>query len=204
MNVFNIHWRHCAGAAALSAACALSHAATLRVSGPLTDEIQVPRPYTSTLEFYKALGATRLESAAFTLQWATDATAALERESEPPALANTAASGADRRAFALSVSDDAESRAALEPSLWRFARYVHALQRGDHFETLHSHLELHQFHGGRDDEIAAVPLPGAVWLFVMGGLGLVGSRMTRVSGEREGVSSSRRNPGPHPAGVLPA
>ena len=191
-------FRQWASATALSAACALAHAAVLTVQSPLTDALHIAQP--GAIELDKVTAATRLEGGSFTLQSATEAASVAEREQQRSLLAEPAMSRGAGRVFALSGSSDREGHGSLEPSLWQLSRHVHALQRGDHFEKLRGEFEWHHKRK-HDDEVASVPLPGAAWLFVMGLLGLVGSRMTRVAGERE--ESNLLKPDPAMRGALP-
>lgn len=68
--------------------------------------------------------------------------------------------------------------AAAAPSLWTFVTTVQAQQRGDTFLQLGTQLNLVQ----QTAVPTQVPLPGPLWLLVMGTLGLVGSRLNRARG----------------------
>ncbi len=75
-------------------------------------------------------------------------------------------------------------RGSVDLSLWNLVAAVHAQQRGDAFELVQASvaslpLPLSQ---PNVDPLSTVPLPPAVWLFVMGTLGLAGTRLTGLSG----------------------
>ena len=115
----------------------------------------------------------------------------------------SSAANTDRRALAVQSLDGAESQAALSLTLWSFARAIQAQQEGSPFEMLQTSLALQEFQiAPLAGEITAVPLPGAVWLFVMGLLGLAGSRMTRVGGE--GLAGAGREESRPFGGAVPA
>jgi hypothetical protein len=91
----------------------------------------------------------------------------------------------DRPAFALGVgqliSPPARLRGDVDLFLWNLLSIVHAQRGGRPFELTDSSVAFVLTHHA--DPPAAVPLPPAMWLFVMGLLGLAGTRMT---GHREG------------------
>jgi hypothetical protein len=91
-------------------------------------------------------------------------------------------------------------------SLWNLVAAVNAQQRGDSFELAEVRVAALPLSQPNVDPLSAVPLPPAVWLFVMGVLGLAGTRVTGLSG------GARKVGGPTPArdrsrdfgGALPA
>jgi hypothetical protein len=118
----------------------------------------------------------------FTLQSATPAPVASDG-SDTHVLNVQPASRADRRAHGAESSDGTNRRTTFELLLWSFVRDIRAQQHDNRFELLESNIALFEYTVGADP-IAAVPLPGAVWLFVMGALGLAGSRVTGLAGSR--------------------
>lgn len=60
-------------------------------------------------------------------------------------------------------------------SLWTFITTMRAQQHGDRFVALESSASLLRL---AEDPVAPVPLPGALWLLVMGLLGMAGVRFT--------------------------
>ena len=143
----------------------------------------------------------------FSLQ--TEANAAVVAQTQAAASTFGSAPGAaaaaktDRQALAVESLSGADSQAALSLTLWSFARAIQAQQEGSPFEMLQTSLALQEFQiAPLAGEITAVPLPGAVWLFVMGLLGLAGSRITRVGGE---IATAKGRDAPRPFGAaLPA
>jgi hypothetical protein len=115
----------------------------------------------------------------------------------------SAASSSQPDKHALAETSNAESRhRALELALWSFVKNIRAQQQGETFELFQSALNVHEFKIKSEGEVSAVPLPGAAWLFVMGVLGLAGSRVTRVAGE--GRSAKEQDTGKGFAGAVPA
>ena len=72
-------------------------------------------------------------------------------------------------------------RAHSDLALWNLVATVHAQQKNKLFDLADTSKqavwELER------DHVSAVPLPGVVWLFVMGVLGLAGTRVRGVKGE---------------------
>ncbi len=142
----------------------------------------------------------------FTLQ--TETAAAVAAQAQPAAstfgsaLSTSTARQTDRQPLALQTVSEADSQAALSLTLWSFARAIQAQQQGSPFEMLQTSLALQEFQISADPDITAVPLPGAVWLFVMGLLGLAGSRMTRAGGE--GPAGAGREESRPFGGAVPA
>jgi hypothetical protein len=97
-------------------------------------------------------------------------------------------------------------RRSVDLSLWNLVAAVNAQQRGDSFELAEVRVAALPLSQPNVDPLSAVPLPPAVWLFVMGVLGLAGTRVTGLSG------GARKVGGPTPArdrsrdfgGALPA
>ncbi len=60
-------------------------------------------------------------------------------------------------------------------NLWTFITSIRAQQQGDRFSLLETHVSLLQL---AESPAAPVPLPGALWLMVVGLMGLAGVRAT--------------------------
>lgn len=83
----------------------------------------------------------------------------------------------------------AQLRGETDLFLWSLLRLVQAQKEGKHFELVDRGVE---FVISNSNQPSAVPLPGALWLFVMGLLGLAGTRLT---GKRdEPATAGRREP----------
>lgn len=74
-------------------------------------------------------------------------------------------------------------------ALWNLVATVHAQQKNQVFDLIDASKktvwELEK------DKVSAVPLPGVVWLFVMGVLGLAGTRVKKVRGEQVTLTPAR-------------
>lgn len=72
-------------------------------------------------------------------------------------------------------------RGQSDVALWNLVATVHAQQKARAFDLVDANVktvwEVERNH------VSAVPLPGAIWLFVMGLLGLAGTRVQRFQGE---------------------
>ena len=102
--------------------------------------------------------------------------------------------GAGGRASKLGVGQLIEPpkqlRGDVDLFLWSLLRLVHAQREGKHFELVDRGVEFVLSH--HTDQPSAVPLPGALWLFVMGLLGLAGTRFTGTRDEP--AAAGRREP----------
>jgi hypothetical protein len=97
-------------------------------------------------------------------------------------------------------------RRSLDISLWNLMAALNAQKRGDSFELVQvgvAALPLSQTNG---NPLSAVPLPPAIWLFVMGLLGLAGTRITGMTGggSRAGKPAPARDRSPGFGGAVPA
>ncbi|MEI7465117.1 MAG: hypothetical protein WCJ87_07220 [Burkholderiales bacterium] len=87
-------------------------------------------------------------------------------------------------------------RRSVDPSLWNLVAAVNAQQSGDSFRLVEATVaSLPVSPTNVDPLLSAVPLPPAVWLFVMGLLGLAGTRITGMAGRssRAGSPAPARN-----------
>jgi len=77
-----------------------------------------------------------------------------------------------------------QRRGDVDLFLFNLLSIVHAQKSGRPFQELDSRREYEERADRLENNQApgAVPLPGAVWLFLMGALGLFGSRITGISG----------------------
>lgn len=171
----------------LAAACALAQASPVPVGlGAAASSADLADSETSTLYAGAPVPGSAV-TGGFTLQSAIAAPAS-EAETEAAPSVFSASSLAQPNKRALAQASDAESRReAFELALWSFVKNIRAQQQGEHFELFQSTVDLHEFKINSAGDISAVPLPGAAWLFVMGVLGLAGSRVTRVAGGAEGA-----------------
>lgn len=73
-------------------------------------------------------------------------------------------------------------RGSADLSLWNLVAAVRAQQVGSSFDLIDTSLTTFQVAQIAVDPPSSVPLPPAAWLFVMGALGLAGTRITGLSG----------------------
>jgi hypothetical protein len=130
----------------------------------------------------------------FTLQSAI-ASPDSQADAAPSIFSEASSSRPDKHSLAAASSEPLR-REALELALWSFVKNIRAQQQGEHFELFQSTLDVHEFKIKSEGEVSAVPLPGAAWLFVMGVLGLAGSRVTRIAGEGQGRGRGAKAPAP--------
>ena len=71
-------------------------------------------------------------------------------------------------------------RAHSDLALWNLVATVHAQQKHQAFELVDAGISTTW--DFEREKVSAVPLPGAIWLFIMGILGLAGTRITGTSG----------------------
>lgn len=97
-------------------------------------------------------------------------------------------------------------RGSVDLSLWNLVAAVHAQQRGDAFTLAQASVASLPLVQPQVDPLSAVPLPPAVWLFVMGVLGLAGTRFTGSTGRtsRAGRATAPRALSRDFAGAVPA
>ncbi|HSV70558.1 MAG TPA: hypothetical protein VLI72_10620 [Methylibium sp.] len=82
-------------------------------------------------------------------------------------------------------------RGAADVVLWNLVAMVSAHQQGRMFDLAETHVATLPL----GDPVSTVPLPGALWLFLMGLLGLAGSRVTGVGrGATVGAAAGLRLP----------
>lgn len=112
--------------------------------------------------------------------------AAAELTTRWPSATTTAAAAGTARPLALQAlaADNtvsgfgAGSLSSATPStinLWTFITSIRAQQQGDRFSLLETHVSLLQL---AESPAAPVPLPGALWLMVVGLMGMAGVRAT--------------------------
>lgn len=91
-------------------------------------------------------------------------------------------------------------------SLWHLVAAVNAQQRGDSFGLVEARVAALPLSQPNVEPLSAVPLPPAIWLFVMGLLGLAGTRITgmRGGGSRAGNPAPARDRSPSFGGAVPA
>ena len=93
-------------------------------------------------------------------------------------------------------------RGSSDLALWNLVASVRAQQNGNSFDLVDTGLASLQVSALSLDPVSAVPLPRAAWLFVMGILGLTGTRLTGISPATGGVK--RASDGPAAAGPFGA
>lgn len=91
-------------------------------------------------------------------------------------------------------------------SLWSLVSSVRAQQRGDSFGLVEARVAALPLSQPNVEQLSAVPLPPAIWLFVMGLLGLAGTRITGMKGggSRAGNPAPARHRSPDFGGAVPA
>lgn len=108
------------------------------------------------------------------------------------------------RAFKLGVGKlvepPAQLRGDVDLFLWSLLRLVHAQKEGKHFDLVDRGVEF--VITNHKDQPSAVPLPGALWLFVMGLLGLAGTRLTGKRDEK--TQAARHEPSLPMGSPMPA
>ncbi len=97
-------------------------------------------------------------------------------------------------------------RRSVDLSLWNLVAAVNAQQRGDSFELVEARVAALPLSQPTVDPLSAVPLPPAIWLLVMGLLGLAGTRISGMTGggNRAGDPAPARDRSPGFGGAVPA
>lgn len=143
-------------------------------------------------------------SALAALDFLTEAVSHGASASDPSESAAETRFADDERAYKLGVgrliAPPAHLRGDVDLFLWNLLALVHAHRDGKHFELAERGVEF--VLSNHPDQPSAVPLPGAMWLFVMGILGLAGTRITGVRGAAGTLPE--RSPGMLPGAAVPA
>lgn len=92
--------------------------------------------------------------------------------------------------FALRSTGLGELQGRADLLLWNLCAVVRSHQNRQHFESIDRGIDT--VHISEEiDKISAVPLPGAMWLFVMGVMGLAGTRVTGIRRGKSGTAGAK-------------
>jgi hypothetical protein len=97
---------------------------------------------------------------------------------------------------ALQSPQSIKLRASSDLALWHLVATVHAQQQNKAFDVLDAGTKT--VWKLEHDNVSAVPLPGVLWLFVMGLLGIAGTRLQGKAG------AGRERQAAQPMGLAPA
>ncbi len=90
-------------------------------------------------------------------------------------------------AFTLPSSGLGELQGRADLLLWNLCAVVRSQQGSHHFDAIDHGIDT--VHLSEEiEKVSAVPLPGAVWLFVMGVMGLAGARVTGITRTKAGTA----------------
>ncbi len=151
----------------------------------------------STLAVISAANAAQAQTASGFLTQAVTQTASAAQASAVSVFASDAAA-ADFVQSAPAMRNPLSSslRGNSDLFLWNLVAKVRAHQVDNPFDLVDSSVAALQI----PPDVTAVPLPGAIWLFVMGVLGLAGTRITGITGV-DGKSRQRNASPPVGAAV---
>ena len=91
--------------------------------------------------------------------------------------------------FALRSTGFGEIKGRADLLLWNLFAVVRSQQKRQYFEAIDRGIDTVRI-SEEIDKISAVPLPGAVWLFVMGVMGLAGTRVTGIRRGKAGTAGA--------------